>query len=302
MAVTAATVPASPQSAARAALWMTGAVVSFSAMAVAGREMSVQLDTFEIMLYRSFIGLVVVLSAALWSGRLATIRARRMGVHLTRNLFHFTGQNLWFYAVAVIPLAQVFALEFTTPIWVAMIAPFVLGERMTRWRALAAVAGFIGVLLVARPGMIQLVPAHAAALLAALAFTGSVLSTKHLARTESTFSILFWMTTMQLVMGVVCALPGGIAVPTLSALPWVVLIGICGLSAHFCITSALHCAPASVVSPMDFARLPVIAVVGMLLYGEPLELAVFVGGALILAGNLLNLRAERRRLTSRAEP
>ena len=120
----------------KAAAWMMGAVVSFVAMAVAGRAIQVEMNTFELMLYRSAIGFAVVAGAALAQRRAASPRsaARHLGLHLKRNLFHYTGQNLWFFAVALIPLSQLVALEFTNPIWVALLAPFLLGERLTRTR------------------------------------------------------------------------------------------------------------------------------------------------------------------------
>ncbi|HUF86842.1 MAG TPA: DMT family transporter, partial [Thermohalobaculum sp.] len=268
---------------ARASLWMIGAIVSLSLMAVAGREVSTDLDTFELMMYRSLIGAALVIAFGAATGRLALARTHQFRLHVVRNVFHFTGQNLWFYGVAVIPLAQLFAFEFTTPIWVALLAPLVLGEAMTRTRALAILLGFLGILVVARPGLSPLGPGHLAALLAAVGFAGNVLATKRLSLTEGVWTIMFWMTCMQVVFGLVCAgIDGDIALPRRESLVWVAIVGVCGLTAHLSITSALRCAPASVVSPMDFARLPVIAMVGMLVYDEPLEVAVFAGAALIL--------------------
>ena len=280
----------------RAALWMTGAIVSFTLMAVAGREVAVDLDTFELMMYRSLIGAVIVTAIGAATGRLPQVRTGRLRLHVVRNIFHFTGQNLWFYGVAVIPLAQLFAFEFTTPLWVALLAPLVLGETMTRMRALAILVGFLGLLIVARPGLSPLGIGHLAAALAAIAFAGNLLATKQLSRTETVWTILFWMTWIQFLFGVVCAgIDGDIALPQTESVKWVVIVGLCGLTAHLSITSALRCAPASIVSPMDFARLPIIAVVAMVLYGEPLEIAVFAGAALILAGNIMNIRAARPR-------
>jgi drug/metabolite transporter (DMT)-like permease len=281
---------------AQAALWMTGAIASFSLMAVAGREVSVDLDTFELMMYRSLIGAVIITVIGAATGRLPQVRTGRMRLHAMRNVFHFAGQNLWFYGVAVIPLAQLFAFEFTTPLWVALLAPLVLGEALTGKRALACLLGFIGILIVARPGISPLGIGHLAGALAAIGFAGNVLLTKRLSKTESVWRILFWMTWMQLLFGLVCAgFDGDIALPQMASVKWVVIVGLCGLTAHLCITSALQCAPASTVSPMDFARLPIIAVVGMLLYDEPLEIAVFAGAALILISNLMNTRAGRRK-------
>jgi drug/metabolite transporter (DMT)-like permease len=248
------------------------------------------------MLYRSLIGAVIVTAAGAASGRLAQARTRHLRLHLVRNVFHFTGQNLWFYGVAAIPLAQLFAFEFTTPLWVALLAPFILGETMTRIRAMAILVGFLGLLIVARPGLSPLGIGHLAAALAAIAFSGSLITTKQLSRTETVWTILFWMTWVQVLFGLVCAgIDGDIALPRADSVKWVVVVGLCGLTAHLSITSALRCAPASIVSPMDFARLPIIAVVAAVLYDEPLEIAVFVGAALILAGNMMNIRAAKRR-------
>ncbi|MCO8146057.1 DMT family transporter [Rhodovulum tesquicola] len=279
----------------RAALWMTGAILSFSSMAVAGRAVSVELDTFELMLYRSVIGIVLVVGLAGLAGRLGEVSRQRLGLHFVRNVFHFTGQNLWFLALALIPLAQVFAMEFTAPLWVALLAPLILGERLTRARALAALTGFAGILIVARPDPMALEPGALAALGAALGFAGSALFTKRLTASQSIVSILFWLTVMQAGMGLVCAgIDGQIAWPSAAAWVPLAVLGVAGLMAHYCLTSALMVAPAIIVMPLDFLRLPVIAVVGMLLYGEPLEAAVFLGAAGILAANLLNLRAELR--------
>ena len=281
----------------KAALWMTGAVVSFSSMAVAGREVSVELDTFELMMYRSLIGVVIVVAVGAYLGTLNQVRTDRLPLHLVRNIFHFAGQNLWFYAVTLIPFAQLFALEFTTPLWVAILAPLVLAERMTRMRVLAAGLGFVGILLVARPGAVEIGPGVIAAALAAIGFAASVMATKGLSRSQTTLCILFWLTVMQTIFGIVCSgYDGDIAWPSVSAVPWVAIVGFGGLVAHYCLTRALQLAPATVVAPLDFARLPLIAVVGMVFYGEALEFAVFAGALLIFLANYLNIRAEQRRI------
>lgn len=284
-----------------AALWMLGALCCFSATAVAGREAAAELDTFEIMAWRSIAGLVIVAAALAATRNLHKVRARRMHVHLGRNVVHFAGQNLWFYAVTLIPLAQLFAYEFTNPLWVALLAPLALGERFTRTRVIAAAVGFGGILIVARPwetggAVAGFGVGQIAALGAAMGFAATTLFTKVLSRTESTASVLFFMTLMHTVFGFVCAgWDGDLAIPR-ETLPWVAVISVAGLGAHFCVTTALSLAPASVVAPMEFLRLPLIAVVGALLYAEALEAAVFLGAAFILGANLMNLRAERRRV------
>jgi len=280
----------------RAALWMMGAVVSFSAMAVGGRSVSFELDTFEIMMYRSVIGLLLVMLVASATGAWRNIDARNPGLHLVRNLFHFTGQNLWFYAITVIPLAQVFALEFTSPLWVLILSPLVLNERLTRVRVLAACLGFIGILIVARPSPDTLNIGTLAAMGAAIGFAGSILTTKVLTRGATLACILFWMTLSQSLFGLICAgIDGDIALPSALSLPWLVVIASGGLMAHFCLTTALSIAPATLVSPVDFARLPLIAVIGLLFYDEPINLFVILGALIIFGANYLNLWSETRK-------
>lgn len=274
---------------------MIGTITSFSAMAVAGREVAAELDTFEIMMYRSLFGALIVVVVAGFAGTLVQINRQNLGVHFVRNAAHFTGQNLWFYAVTVIPLAQVFALEFTTPLWVIVLSPLLLGEKLTVTRTVAAIMGFIGILIVARPDISGINAGIITAASSAIFFALTIMLTKRLTRTQSITCILFYLTTMQLVFGIAAAgYDGDIALPSLGALPYVLLIGAAGLLAHFCITKALSLAPATVVVPIDFVRLPTIAVVGMLLYNEALDIWVFVGAAIIFAGNYYNLWHETR--------
>jgi len=285
-----------------AALWMVGAIASFSAMAVAGRAVAIELDTFETMMYRSFIGIALVVTIGGLMGRLGDIAPRRLGLHALRNLCHFTGQNLWFYALTVIPLAQLFALEFTSPIWVMILAALILGERLTRLGIAAVALGFLGALVVAQPGTGGDPVGLLAAAASAMGFAGSIVITKLLTRTETTISILFWLTVMQAGMGLLATgFDSDIAWPSAGIWPWIALIGVAGLLAHLCLTTALSLAPATLVVPMDFLRLPAIAVVGALFYDEPLSAPVFLGAALIFTANYLNIarpRASRDRIVT----
>lgn len=279
-----------------AALWMTGAIGSFSAMAVAGREVSFALDTFEIMMYRSLLGFLIVLGLLAATGKLGQVSRRDLGLQVLRNLVHFSGQNLWFFAVTAIPLAQVFALEFTSPLWVVVLSPLVLGERLTSVRALSALIGFAGILIVARPSPETLNAGVFAAAGAAVFFAFTNMLTKKLTRSHSVANIMFWLTLLQLIFGVIASgIDGDVALPDATTAPWLVVIALGGLLAHFCIANALSIAPATVVIPIDFARLPTIAIVGMLLYNEPLEIWVFAGAVVIFAANYLNIFTETRK-------
>lgn len=278
----------------RAVAWISVALISFTVMAVAGRELSSDLDTFSIMFYRSLFGLVIVVGLMPFTRQgFTAVKTRRLPLHLTRNVFHFTGQNLWFYAVSLVPLAQVFALELTTPIWVALLAPLLLGERFTLVRLGAILLGFLGILVVVRPGYTTLGPGEFAAIACVAGFVGTVIGTKKLTSSETTLTIIFWMTLSQTIMALLISL-GTPMLPQTASVPWVLLVGVCGLSAHFSIAQAFRYADASVVAPMDFLRLPLIAMVGMALYGETLDIWVFVGGGIVFLGNYLTIRTARQ--------
>ena len=275
----------------RAALWMIGAIISFTSMAVAGRAISGHLDTFEIMLYRSIIGFLIVVSGAGITGTYREINFEFFQIHLVRNIFHFIGQNLWFFALPLIPLAQLFALEFTSPIWVVLLAPVFLGEQLTIRKLSIAALGFVGVLIVVRPDLNALNIGIVAGAIAAIGFAGAAILTRKLTGSNSLVKILFFLTGLQVIFGLICAgYDGQIHIPPPSTFPWLILIGIAGLTAHFCMTKSLTLAPASVVMPVDFARLPLIAIIGILFYGEALNTYVLLGAVLIFIANYINLK------------
>ena len=279
----------------RAGIWMTGAMLSFTLMAISGRSLADKLDTFEIMTYRSLIGIVIVLAVAFYAGTWRQFSTQRLGLHLVRNLFHFAGQNLWFFALIYVPLSQMFVFEFSSPLWVAIFAPLILSERLTLTRFFAATIGFFGILVVVRPDFSNLPPELIAAALCAIGFAGATITTKLLTRTETITCILFWLVALQAMFGFIMAgYDGQIDVPQGTEWGWLTLIGVCGLCAHFCITSALQLAPATVVTPFEFLRLPMVSIVGVWLYSEGLEWQVFVGALVVLGANWMNIRAETK--------
>ena len=279
----------------RAGIWMTGAMLSFTLMAISGRSLADKLDTFEIMTYRSLIGIVIVLAVAFYAGTWRQFSTQRLGLHLVRNLFHFAGQNLWFFALIYVPLSQMFVFEFSSPLWVAIFAPLILSERLTLTRFFAATIGFFGILVVVRPDFSNLPPELIAAALCAIGFAGATITTKLLTRTETITCILFWLVALQAMFGYIMAgYDGQIDVPQGTEWGWLTLIGVCGLCAHFCITSALQLAPATVVTPFEFLRLPMVSIVGVWLYSEGLEWQVFVGALVVLGANWINIRAETK--------
>ena len=207
----------------RGVLWMSGAVLSFCAMAVAARQLLQHLGTFEILFFRTAVALLIVLAVA--RGGFAALKTRRIGLHLWRNGVHLGGQASWVYAIGALPLATVFAIEFTAPIWTAVLAVLFLGEHMNRGRAVMLALGLAGVLVILRPGLGVFQPAALVMLAGSLFFAIQFIGTKKLSATESPLTVLFWMSVIQTPVCLAAALPGWIA-PAARDLPWILAIGV----------------------------------------------------------------------------
>jgi drug/metabolite transporter (DMT)-like permease len=278
-----------------AVLWMVGALVSFSLIAIAGREASRVIATTELMFWRGLIG-VVVLFGILFAtgGRLGDVMSGQPKLQFGRSFIHFGAQFSWLYCLTLIPLAELFALEFTSPLWVAVFAPLLLGEKLTAVRICAAVLGFVGAMIVIQPGSASLSFGSILALLSAVGFAVNMTATKQLTKTDSAFTMLLWMNSMQAVIGAFFLLRG-ITWPDPVTWLYVLAVAVLGLTAHYSLSRAFALADAVIVAPMDFLRLPLIALVGAYVYGEPLSQAVFLGGLCIIAANALNVFGERKR-------
>lgn len=277
----------------RGALWMMGVIASFTAMGVAGRELSAELNTFQVLFWRSLVGLILIsliLTRMGWSHA----RTARPVVQIVRNVIHFGGQFGWFYGLGLIPLAEVFAIEFTTPIWTLLFAAVLLSEKITPLKIMTVLLGFAGILVILRPGVSEVQLAQLSVLGAAAAYSLVHVITKGLVKTDSPLAIIFYMTVIQLPIGLVASLDGWVW-PSPDLAPWIVLVGLGGMSAHYCLSKALSLADTTVVIPIDFLRLPVAMLVGWLLYREGVDIWVIVGAVMIFAGNYVNVRAETRR-------
>lgn len=272
----------------RAVAWMFATIVSFLLMGIAGRELSAEVGPAQTVAFRNIVCLAILAALLSYYGwRLAgTAKPWR---HVVRNTIHFASQFGWFYAIAHIPIAEVFAIEFTTPIWTALLAVLFLGERLNPARIGAVVLGFTGVLVILRPGAAVIDAAALAALAAAFGYALTYAFTKNLVTTDRPLTILLWMNAVQLPLGLAVTGAGWVW-PSAALWPWVLVIGLVGLSSHYCLSRALAYGDTTVVIPIDFLRLPLVAAVAWVLYGETVSAAVFVGAAIIFAGVWLNLR------------
>jgi drug/metabolite transporter (DMT)-like permease len=278
--------PASPTT--RMTLWMAGWLTATLTMTISGRELTSELPVFVVLLWRSCMGVVIIAPFILWVGG-GPLRTRRIRWHLVRNLAHYSAQFCWFLAISLIPLAEVISIEFTMSIWTAILAGMFLGERLTLLRLAAIALGFAGIVIIVQPGLSPVGLGQIAALYAAMVFAVSVVMTKSLTRTEDSLTIVFYMFALQAVIGLVPALQVWVW-PSVEKWPWLLALGVAGTASHFCLAKAIASADATVVIPMDFLRLPLTAFAGWLLYSESITVFLVAGAALILFGNVLNLK------------
>ena len=273
----------------KAALWMAGFLSLMVLMAISGREAARELDIFQIMELRATLGVLMLCPVIYFAGGFGILRTSRLPMHATRALLHYAGQYGWFLALTLIPLAQVVSIEFTMPIWTAILAASFLGERVTVWKAAAIVLGLVGVFVIVRPSAGEVNVGQLIVLAAAAVLGVTVVMMKSLTRTEPAVAIVFWMMAMQAVAG---------ALPTLHVWVWpspyvwacAIAVAFGGTFSHFCMARAMLYADATIVVPMDFLRVPLTATAGWLLYGERLDVFTILGALLILTGNLLNLK------------
>ena len=277
----------------RAALWMSCAVLAFSFMAVAARELLRHMGAFEILFLRTLVTALLVAAAIARSGT-ATLRTRLFRFHLARALLHLGGQYCWIYAIGALTLATVFAIEFTMPVWVALLATAFLGERMNRGRVVMLVLGLAGIAIIVRPDLGGLHPAALVMVLGSMFYAGNMVMTKRISTTDSPLAVLFWMSLTQLPLTFATAAPQWVTPGPVDVF-WAAVIGSGSFVAHYSMTRAMKLGDATLVVPIDFLRLPLIAVVGAVFYGEPLQAATFVGAAVIFAGTYYSLSREARR-------
>jgi drug/metabolite transporter (DMT)-like permease len=276
----------------RGVLWMLGAVFSFALMAVAVRELLRHMDVLQILALRTLVTLIIVCATIPRHG-LAPLRTRRLPIHALRALVHVGGQFCWMYALGALTLATVFAIEFTMPVWAALLAALFLGERLNRGRMVQLVLGLAGTAIILRPGFGEFHLAALVMVLGSMLYASSMIFTKQLSASDSALAIIFWMSAIQLPVTFALAAPVWVA-PVLADLPWIIAVGGASFVAHYTMTRAMKLADATVVIPIDFIRLPLIAVVGALVYNEGFDPLVLVGAGLIFVGTYYSLSRERR--------
>lgn len=277
----------------RGALLMSGAALSFAVMAVLIRAASAQLHAFQIAFFRNLFGLVFMLPWLFRGRGLERLATGHFGLYVLRASFGICAMLSFFWALTAMPLAGAVAIAFTSPLFITAGAALVLGEVVRARRWTATVIGFFGVLLILRPGAGSLEPAALAALFSAAAMAGSALSIKVLSRSEPADAIVTWMVVLMTPL----ALPAALWVwrwPEPRTWLLLITIGGAGTVGHMLLTRAMQAADASYVMPFDFVRLPAVALMAWLAFGQTVDAWTWVGAGIIFSATMYIVHRESR--------
>ncbi len=277
-------------------VWMLGTLVCYTTAAIATRELSYQIETPSILLLRSIISILLMAGIVAATGDgFGQVRTQVLKLHVLRNAVHFLGQFGWVYSISFIPLAHVFAIEFTVPLWIAILAPIFLKEKITFRRALIIAIGFAGILVIVQPFGFSFHPASLVMLVGAFGFASAMLVTRKLTNTETPVCILFYMAVLQFPISAALVLASGeFQLPDTLGFALAIFITCAIMMAHYCMARAFKIAEVMLLVPVEYLRLPLIAIAGAVLYEEPITAAVVIGGLMILSANYMNIRMDRR--------
>lgn len=273
-----------------ASLWMLMGIAAFLGLMVGVRQLSASMSVFQMLTLRSLVAfLVLIATIRFFEG--SKIETNRMRLHFTRNVLHFMGQYCWAMGIILLPMAKVIAIEFTTPIWAVLLAAIFLNEKLSLKRILVLLFGLAGVWVIVRPGIQTVEWGTIYVFIATIGFAFTMLTSKQLTRTESVWTILFYMSVIQFFVGIIPAINSWIW-PGWIDWFWIIIIGICGMLAHLGLTKALSLADTATVLPLDYLRLPATVVIGLVFYGETTDIWVLVGASMIFAANYFHIRSE----------
>ena len=265
--------------------WMLFSVFAFCFVAIGVKQINTNINPFQIIFFRAFIGLIslmIILPKTIIAGSFSNIKQ-----HLFRNFFHLVAQYGWVIGIVYLSLAEVTAIEFTTPIWILILAAIFLKEKITFNKTIGILLGFIGVLIILKPGLEIISHNAIVVLLSAICFAIAHIATKKIVRKNSASDVVFIMCLTQLPVSFACSYSNW-NWPNLTDYFWLLLIGLSGIAAHFCMANALKKEDISRLIPLDYLRLPILILVGIFFYNEGFDTTIIIGGSLIFIGNYIN--------------
>ena len=265
-----------------------------------------ELHVFQVVFFRNIFALIFMMPWLFASG-FGGLKTTRLRLHFVRSLTGFSAMVLWFFSLSLLPLVDATALNFTIPLFVTLGAAVFLGESLRLRRSLATLIGFAGVLIIIRPGFEEVSPLTGAPVLAAAFMAASMLMVKSLSGTERPQTMVLYMNFFMTLL----ATPLALFVwqwPSVEVWGLCVLVGLLGALCHIGIAKAMTLAQAASLAPLDYARMPVTAVLAFVLFGESPDLWTWVGAGVIIGSSFYITRREaqiaregRRNVTCSAE-
>jgi drug/metabolite transporter (DMT)-like permease len=264
------------------------------------RHISAELHPFEIAFFRNIFGFVMLIPLLVRAGGFVAMRTRRLGLHAARGAFNAVGMLAFFLALSMAPLADVAALNFTSPLFAALMAVLFLGERLGPRRKVGLVLGFVGALIILRPGIEVVSQGAMIALLAAAGWACAMVIIKMLTRTETSLAI----TAYAALFVAAFSLPPALFVwqwPSLAVLAWLLLIGLLGSAAQLSLAQAFAETDATVILPFDFFKLVWASIFGYVFFAEVTDPFTWLGGTVIFASATYIAIRERQAARQRAK-
>ncbi len=265
----------------RGILWMLASTLCLALMHTTIHHVSSTVHPFVVVFFRLFFALIVVLPFFFKKGA-SPLKTDRIGMLILRGVLNFAAMLCFFTALSLSPLADVTALSFSAPLFATLLAVLILKERLGWRRVAAIIAGFVGTLIVLRPGFAEIGTGSLLVLIAAVFWGACVIIIKSLSRTESSVTIT---TYMSLVMAPLALVPAIFvwSWPSYMDMGWLLMLGLLGGCGQLCVAQALKYAETHVAMPFDFVRLVWVSITGYLFFAEVPDLFVWLGGALIFA-------------------
>lgn len=271
-------------------LWILGFCLCSATVSALIKSVATAMPPMQIAFIRALLGFLVILPFVVRTG-LPGIMTRRPGAHLLRGLIGTTGLAAWFYSIVHLELAEATAIGFTKPLFIVLLAAVFLGEVVRARRWTATLVGFIGVLIMFRPGTGAFEPAMVVGLIGALAGACVSMTIRSLSRTERPTAILFYFgVTSSVVLAVPAVLDW--QAPTIGELLLMVLVGAVASCSQLCLIRGYHVAETSAMAPFEYVMLPIAMLYGFTLFGEIPDVWAFLGAALIVLSTLYIAKRE----------
>lgn len=268
----------------RGALFMCGAAVAFSVMAGLIRLAAADLHPFQVVFFRNLFGLLIMLPWLMRAG-LRVLATEHMGLYIWRTVFGIFAMLAWFWALTAMPLAEAVSLSFTAPLFIAAGAALFLGEPVRARRVSATIIGFLGTLIILRPGVETISPAALVTIASAALMAGSALIIKRLALYDPPDTIVTWMVVMLTPVSLIPALFVW-QMPAPQTWVWLFLLGLSGTIGHMLFTRSFRIAEVTAVVPFDFLRLPCTALIGFVAFAEQIDMYTWIGAVVIFSAGL----------------